>query len=79
MIQDQDLMGVISITDILMKSDVAGEQPADILSQRILDVLQHTRIIGDEQAQISQECAVAWDVVEELSADGTAPSPVKEG
>ena len=68
-VQDQELMGIISMTDILMKSDVGGAQPADILSQRILDVLQHTRILSDEQEQIAQECAVAWDVVEALEAN----------
>ena len=75
-VQGKDLLGVISMTDILMKSDVGGEQPADILSQRILDVLQHTRILGDQQEQISQECAVVWDVVEELEDTVNAQSQV---
>ena len=67
-VQDNVLLGIVSITDILMKTDV-GEQQPDNISQRIQEALQHSRIIcGDEQSQISQECEVAWDVMEELRA-----------
>ena len=72
-IQDKALLGIVSITDILMKTDVGEQQPNSILSQRIQEALQHARIIcGDEQSQISQECEVAWDVVEELKAEAGA-------
>ena len=69
-IRDRELLGIISVTDILMKSDVGAQPLADALSRKIQNALRHARVIcGDEQEQISQECAVAWDVVEELKAE----------
>ena len=62
------LLGIISITDILMKIKVAPLSSADLLSQRIGEVLLHTRICLDEEEQIAQESEIAWDVLEELQA-----------
>ncbi|NET37562.1 MAG: CBS domain-containing protein [Cyanothece sp. SIO1E1] len=67
--QDDQLLGVISVTDIVMKSSLAEQISTDTLSQKIQGALQHARIICDEQDQISQECAVAWDVVEEIQSE----------
>ena len=69
-IQDGKLLGIISVTDILMKSDVNAQALSDNLSRKIQNALRHARVIcGDQPAQISQECSVAWDVVEELQAE----------
>ncbi|MEO0378073.1 MAG: CBS domain-containing protein [Cyanobacteria bacterium P01_A01_bin.17] len=68
-IYEERLLGIISVTDLLMKTDGTQEQQADPLAQQIDEALQHARIIcGDSQTQISQECAVVWDVVEEYEA-----------
>ncbi len=64
--QDQ-LLGVVSVTDLLMKAAMVHESQTDPLSQRIKEALLHARIVcGDIQQQVSEECAVAWDVLEEL-------------
>ena len=69
-IRDGELLGILSVTDILMKSDMALQPFSDTLSSKIQTALRHAReICGDEQAQISQECALAWAVVEELQAE----------
>lgn len=72
---DGKLLGIISVTDILMKSDLSAQPLGDVLSRKIQDALRHARVIcGDEQGQISQDCAVAWDVVEELQAEAAHQS-----
>ena len=73
--RDGKLLGIISVTDILMKSAVGSQPLADVLSRKIQDALRHARVIcGDEQGQISQDCSVAWNVVEELQAEAAHQS-----
>ena len=61
--QDGKLVGIISITDIVMKMNWVGgeDQP---LSHNLQKSLRHSRIISNTEQQISQETAIAWDVVE---------------
>ncbi len=63
------LLGVISVTDILMKIKVTPLSSGDILSQRIGEALLHTRVCRDLEDQIAQESEIAWNVVEELEAE----------
>ncbi|MBF2002465.1 MAG: CBS domain-containing protein [Synechococcales cyanobacterium M58_A2018_015] len=64
-----DLLGMITITDILTKGDFV-EQPKEIvLEQRIQQAIERARAICAEQGPMSRECAVAWDEVEELQAE----------
>ncbi|NES93592.1 MAG: CBS domain-containing protein [Okeania sp. SIO2B9] len=61
--QDGKLLGMISITDIVMKMNwvsVEG-QPLDTHLQ---DALRHSRIIPEPNQQTAQESAIAWDVME---------------
>ena len=64
-IEDGQLLGVVSLTDILMKGH-QGLWSRDELSQRVQAALQHARIIDDEDAQIQQECEIAWQALEEV-------------
>ena len=68
------LLGIISATDILMKIKVKPLSSKDILSQRIGEALLHTRVCLDREEQIAQESEIAWDVIEELQAEGN-PRP----
>ncbi len=68
-IHEQKLLGIISVTDLLMKTYRDQPTQTDRLSRQIEDALHHAQIIcGDPQSQISQECALAWDVVEKYDA-----------
>ena len=67
-IKDQ-LLGIISVTDILMKTKVAQLSSSDILSQKIGEALLHRRVCRDLEDQIAQESEIAWNVVEELQAE----------
>ena len=62
------LLGIISITDILMKMKVAQLSPSDIVSQKIGEAILHSRVYRDPEDQIAQESEIAWDVVEELES-----------
>lgn len=66
---DNCLVGIISITDIIVKSDIREVDVPDDFSQRIQMALQHRRLSWDEEEQIKQECNAVWDVVEALEAE----------
>ena len=70
-IEHHQLLGIVSVTDILTKGNLTTS-PRDELSQRIQEEIQHARIIDDEDAQIEQECDIAWQVLEEMRLSSTA-------
>ncbi|MEM6614130.1 MAG: CBS domain-containing protein, partial [Cyanobacteria bacterium P01_C01_bin.72] len=62
------LLGIISISDILNKSDFV-EKPKPLYIEDRIDVArQEARSICKEKGATSPECAAAWDEVEELQA-----------
>ncbi|ELR97775.1 CP12 domain-containing protein [Gloeocapsa sp. PCC 73106] len=62
------LLGIISITDILTKSDFVEAPSTVILQDEIEKYRTAARAICAEKGPTSRECAVAWDIVEELQA-----------
>ena len=69
-IEGDTLLGIVSLTDILMKGH-PGAVSRDELSQRVNAALQHARVIDDEEAQIQQECDIAWQILEEMQLEST--------
>jgi CBS domain-containing protein len=64
-----ELLGIISVTDILTKSDFI-EQPKEVLlEQKIQEAIEQARAISAEKGATSPECAAAWDAVEEMQAE----------
>jgi signal-transduction protein with cAMP-binding, CBS, and nucleotidyltransferase domain len=62
------LLGIVSISDILNKSDFV-EKPQQLYIEDRLDAArEEARAICAAQGAASPECAAAWDVVEELQA-----------
>lgn len=59
------LLGILSVTDILIKGSLNTPEE-DQLSMNIKAALQQARIIDNEEAQIRQECDLAWQVYEEI-------------
>ncbi|MBD2182541.1 CBS domain-containing protein [Planktothrix sp. FACHB-1355] len=67
-IQDK-LLGIVSITDILTKGDFV-EQPKEVLMESEIEkAIANARAICAEKGATSKDCAVAWDIVEELQAE----------
>jgi CBS domain-containing protein len=64
-----DLLGIISVSDILNKSSFAEQPRAVLLEQEIEKARENARAICTEKGATSPECAAAWDVVEELQAE----------
>jgi CBS domain-containing protein len=63
------LLGIISINDILNKSNFV-EQPQSLLLENIIrDAIANARDLCAKRGIKSSECAVAWDLVEELQAE----------
>ena len=67
-IKDQ-LLGTVSFTDILEKSDFV-EQPKEVILEReIHQALTEARSICAERGSTSIECIAAWDIVEKLQTE----------
>lgn len=63
------LVGIISITDILSKSDFIEKPKSLVLADAIEKAVEEARTICAEKGPTSRECASAWDIVEELQAE----------
>ncbi|HEY9771290.1 MAG TPA: CBS domain-containing protein [Coleofasciculaceae cyanobacterium] len=61
----KQLLGMISTTDLIMKSNMSRPTAANNLSSKINETLLHNRVAADLQAEIEQECEAAWDAIEE--------------
>lgn len=61
----KQLLGMISTTDLIMKSNVSRPTAANNLSAKIHETVLHNRVAADLQAEIEQECEAAWDAIEE--------------
>jgi CBS domain-containing protein len=64
-----ELLGIISITDILAGSSVLEKPHAILLEQELQDEIRKARLVCSEKGINSPECAAAWDVVEEIQAE----------
>lgn len=65
------LLGLVTMSDILHKSDFV-EKPKEItLKTEIQTAIESARTICTEKGAASQECAIAWEVVEELQAEAS--------
>ncbi len=62
------LLGVISITDILRKSDFVEKPKRLFIEDEIEVAREEARRVCEQKGATSPECAAAWDVVEELQA-----------
>lgn len=67
-IKDQ-LLGIISVTDILNKSDFVEQPKALLLEEQIQKAIEEARSVCAIKGSKSKECAAAWDIVEELQAE----------
>lgn len=63
------LLGIISVTDILSKGDFVERPKETFLQQELQKAVENARSICAEKGPKSRECAVAWDIVEELEAE----------
>lgn len=65
----KQLLGMISVTDIIMKLKMARQPASDKVSAKIHQALLHNRVVFDPQEQIDRDCEVAWDVVEGIQPE----------
>lgn len=64
-----NLRGIISVSDILHKSDFVEKPKKLFIEDQLEAAREEARAICDEKGPTSPECAAAWDVVEELQAE----------
>ncbi len=63
------LLGIISISDILHKSDFVDKPKKLFIEDQIEAAREDARAICKAKGPTAPECAAAWDVVEELQAE----------
>ncbi|MBZ8180098.1 CBS domain-containing protein [Oscillatoria salina IIICB1] len=64
-----ELLGIISVTDILHRGNFVEEPQEVVIAQEIEKAVIEARAICQEKGATSPECAAAWDIVEELQAE----------
>lgn len=62
------LLGIISVSDILHKSDFVEKPKQLLLADKIEVAREEARAVCAEKGATSPQCAAAWDIVEELQA-----------
>jgi CBS domain-containing protein len=63
------LLGIISVTDILTKSDFVEKPQSVLLEDKIQQAIADARAICSLYGTLSSECAAAWVTVEEIQAE----------
>ncbi|MCU0536796.1 MAG: CBS domain-containing protein [Hydrococcus sp. Prado102] len=71
------LLGIVSINDILNKSNFVEQLQYLLLEKIIRDAIANARDICAKKGIKSSECAVAWDLVEELQAEAARQKVAK--
>ncbi|TVQ24143.1 MAG: CBS domain-containing protein [Leptolyngbya sp. DLM2.Bin15] len=67
-VQGTKILGIVSLSDILCKSDFTEAPKQLFLEDRIEAARDEARTICRDQGDTSPACATAWDIVEELQA-----------
>jgi len=78
-IQD-DLVGIISVTDILNKGDFVAKQKLIFLKSELQKAISNARSICGQYGVYSLEAADAWKIVDQIEAEmiaNGAPKPEK--
>ncbi|MEB3161367.1 MAG: CBS domain-containing protein [Synechocystis sp.] len=63
------LLGIVTATDILTKSDFLSAPKERFFDQEIEKAVAEARQVCQTHGHTSKECKVAWDIVEELQAE----------
>lgn len=66
-----ELLGIISVTDILFKSDFLSNPRLAILERALAEANDAARAIAQEQGENSEAFAKAWQKVQDLEAEAT--------
>jgi signal-transduction protein with cAMP-binding, CBS, and nucleotidyltransferase domain len=64
-----ELLGIISLADILAHSDFLEQPRTILLEQQLQDEIKKARAICTQKGIRSEDCAAAWDVIEEMQAE----------
>jgi CBS domain-containing protein len=65
------LLGIISVSDILHKSNFVEKPRRLFIEDQIESAREEARTICEEKGATSPDCASAWDIVEELQAEAS--------
>lgn len=66
-----DLLGIISDTDILYKGDFLENPKVNILKREFEKAIEDAKAICASKGNTSQDCIDAWELVEDLEAEAT--------
>jgi len=64
-----ELLCIISLVDILANSNFLQQPHTILLEQQLQEEIKKARVLCDHKGIHSEECAAAWDAIEELQAE----------
>jgi CBS domain-containing protein len=64
-----ELLGIISVSDILTKGDIVSQPQELVFEQDIRAAIETARIVCAKNGVLSQECLAAWDAVDAMEAE----------
>ncbi len=70
-IEGKKLLGIISVSDILFKSDFVEKPKQLFIEDKVEAAREEARSVCKQKGTTSPECAAAWDIVEELQAEAS--------
>ncbi len=73
----EKLLGIISLSDIINKSDFLENPQSVILQQEIEESIKNAREFCADNSHSPKECIAAWKIVEELQAESAHQQATK--
>jgi CBS domain-containing protein len=73
----EELLGVISVSDIMAKGKLVEAPRALQLDEQIEQAIADARSICEQYGATSKECMIAWETVEELQAEASHQRAMK--
>lgn len=64
-----ELVGIVSLTDILALSDFIEKPRSLLLEQQLQEEIKKARAVCSEKGSHSEECAAAWEAVNEMQSE----------
>ncbi|MGB3787358.1 MAG: CBS domain-containing protein [Phormidesmis sp.] len=68
-VENNQLLGVVSVSDIIMKSNIEAVCLPENLSQKVEEAIRHRRLGWNEESDLVDESAAMKEVLKELQVD----------
>lgn len=64
-----ELLGIITLSDLVYRSDVQHQSPEDVLRQELAEAIARAQSLCRQQGEGSPACLAAWTMVEDIQGE----------